>query len=582
MLQDRRFSSTRKRHRSPVILDELSQFFYLYQGKGFKDVLFPEFEGGEPQGVWRRINSFCAIKSNSKYQAISHLINFFNRVSEESPDLDKWIKNINKHGHDDFHHTFLWLLELYHKYKASLGDNPIRTDLSLLQQEAYLYLLDCDLSENVFEHVIIDEYQDTNMVQEYIVFKLAKGSKNICVVGDDDQALYRFRGATVENFVQFPERVKYYLGCDVKTIPLVINYRSQEDIVFHYGEFMNQIEWESNDGSNGYRVPKTIKAFNANDVRSVFRTCYDSIEACVETVADTVESFIDCGIVENANQIAFLFSSLRSRAVAVFKEALEKRGMRTYAPRAGSFLYTPEAMSMFGIISMIIGEYKPRFKSHEIETFKQWHRESITIAERIINSFFGSYLYTLFRREEREFENEQDPFPKYRIPFLTIHQSKGLEFPVVVMGTFYKRNRVPEIDKNFDFLLKGKEPLDLQPTFDAMRRLYVGMSRVENCLIITNAKRYVSSDFKPFMEGIPEISELNMKTIKKAAVSKDELPKSYSFTGDFNFYSQCPMQYQIFKKFAFPPSRSQTVEFGALVHQTIEDLHEYIISKKKG
>jgi len=54
--------------------------------------------------------------------------------------------------------------------------------------------------------VIVDEYQDTNTVQERIFFPLRAATKNICVVGDDDQALYRFRGATVENFVQFPER----------------------------------------------------------------------------------------------------------------------------------------------------------------------------------------------------------------------------------------------------------------------------------------------------------------------------------------------------------------------------------------
>ena len=51
--------------------------------------------------------------------------------------------------------------------------------------------------------MIVDEYQDTNTIQKKIYMQLASGNKNICVVGDDDQALYRFRGATVENLVDF-------------------------------------------------------------------------------------------------------------------------------------------------------------------------------------------------------------------------------------------------------------------------------------------------------------------------------------------------------------------------------------------
>ena len=56
-----------------------------------------------------------------------------------------------------------------------------------------------------------------------------------------------------------------------------------------------------------------------------------------------------------------------------------------------------------------------------------------------VHSFFGSFTYALFRLEETEFENSDDPFPKGRVPFLTIHQSKGLEFPVVVLGSPDKR-----------------------------------------------------------------------------------------------------------------------------------------------
>ena len=83
--------------------------------------------------------------------------------------------------------------------------------------------------------ILVDEYQDTNLLQEKIYFKLAKSAisngGNITVVGDDDQSLYRFRGATVDLFTNFIERAYENLGIDVEEINLSANYRSTEDIV---------------------------------------------------------------------------------------------------------------------------------------------------------------------------------------------------------------------------------------------------------------------------------------------------------------------------------------------------------------
>lgn len=83
--------------------------------------------------------------------------------------------------------------------------------------------------------ILVDEYQDTNLLQEKIYFKLAKSAiangGNITVVGDDDQSLYRFRGATVDLFTNFIERAYENLGIDVEEVNLSANYRSTEDIV---------------------------------------------------------------------------------------------------------------------------------------------------------------------------------------------------------------------------------------------------------------------------------------------------------------------------------------------------------------
>ena len=77
-----------------------------------------------------------------------------------------------------------------------------------------------------FRYVLIDEYQDTNHLQYLLASILAGGSGNICVVGDDDQSIYKFRGATIENILSFESE---YKNC--RTIRLEQNYRSTEHIL---------------------------------------------------------------------------------------------------------------------------------------------------------------------------------------------------------------------------------------------------------------------------------------------------------------------------------------------------------------
>lgn len=110
-------------------------------------------------------------------------------------------------------------------------------DFAHIQLEA-LHLLEyhpCVLAavNNQIRYVMIDEYQDTNFIQERLTLLLAEKTGNVCVVGDDDQALYRFRGATVRNILEFPE---HFVSC--LRIDLTKNYRSDPGIVSFYNEWM--------------------------------------------------------------------------------------------------------------------------------------------------------------------------------------------------------------------------------------------------------------------------------------------------------------------------------------------------------
>ena len=77
------------------------------------------------------------------------------------------------------------------------------------------------------QYIMVDEYQDTNYVQERLIFLFSGSRNNICVVGDDDQGLYRFRGATIRNILEFPEK---FTSVKCKRLNLITNYRSEKTL----------------------------------------------------------------------------------------------------------------------------------------------------------------------------------------------------------------------------------------------------------------------------------------------------------------------------------------------------------------
>ena len=118
---------------------------------------------------------------------------------------------------------------IYREYERRLWeasaldfDDIILHTVRLLQQEPEV----CDYYRRKFKYVLIDEYQDTNNLQYLLASTLAGGYENFCVVGDDDQSIYRFRGATIENILSFE---KQYPRCRV--IRLERNYRSTGNIL---------------------------------------------------------------------------------------------------------------------------------------------------------------------------------------------------------------------------------------------------------------------------------------------------------------------------------------------------------------
>ncbi len=146
---------------------------------------------------------------------------------------------------------------VYELYQDTLYENGAVDFDDLLMLVVKLFRDNSDLAREYserFDHILVDEYQDTNLAQYLIVRELAKASGNICVVGDDDQSIYSWRGAMIENILGFERDWK-----ETQVIRLEQNYRSTAHILNAAGGL---IQFNKNrkrkklwtDGDDGERV----------------------------------------------------------------------------------------------------------------------------------------------------------------------------------------------------------------------------------------------------------------------------------------------------------------------------------------
>ncbi len=165
---------------------------------------------------------------------------------------------------------------LYKKYQARLINNDAMDFDDMIYNTVKLFNENPDVLnyyQNRFKYIMVDEYQDTNHAQYVLVRELSLGHRNICVVGDDDQSIYRFRGASIENILSFEDEYS-----DSKVIRLEQNYRSTQNILDAANEVIK---------NNRGRKPKSlwtdkgegdkITLFTALDERSEAKHIADSI-----------------------------------------------------------------------------------------------------------------------------------------------------------------------------------------------------------------------------------------------------------------------------------------------------------------
>jgi len=181
-----------------------------------------------------------------------------------------------------------------------------------------------------------------------------------------------------------------------------------------------------------------------------------------------------------------------------------------------------------------------------------------------------------------EYEDPDQPFPKGHVQVMTIHQAKGLEFPVVVVGSLDKQlSTTKYIDRDLQSYYQRPpfEPDSRITAFDRMRLHYVAFSRPEKVLVLTSHTQ-PREHFARIWQGLPQWPYVQQDLLAAQRFAlQDRLPvkRAFSFTGDLKVYETCPRQYQFFREYDFTPSRSAVIFFGLLVHQTLEDMHRLVL-----
>jgi len=185
------------------------------------------------------------------------------------------------------------IAERYGAFKSERGmldyDDLLDKFLELLENSPQTL----EVLQSRYRYIMVDEYQDTNLVQGRIADKMAEKSGNIMVVGDDSQSIYAFRGANFENILRFPERWR-----ECRLIKLVQNYRSQRLLLDFTNDIVRNFYVSYEKRLFSEMVDSTLKP-------KIFRAGSQEQEA--ELIVSKIEELLDKGV--EPKDIAVLYRS---------------------------------------------------------------------------------------------------------------------------------------------------------------------------------------------------------------------------------------------------------------------------------
>lgn len=608
---------------------------------------------------------------------LDDIISIFNLCGENCIEPSKLIEYYESLD-DENKDQYIKLANAYLNY-LNLLEIEKKMDFAGLQKSTYLLLKNnpdlLDKLRSRYQYVLVDEYQDTNPLQDEFFRLIAEPENKIFVVGDEDQSIYGFRGASVNNFRKFPSRYD-----NTKTIKLETNFRSTKDIVDISNFFM----------SKRRTIDKSIAPDRGSGNEIVLIHAGRVSEEAKEAVA-LIKEMKEKKIIRHYGDVAILFKSVRSHSPEYVNELREQGvpfhliGDKGFFQRVEirSILYLMAKMDGFEfkenqrfvkwdswwndsilctgvvpfsgkVISLISSqdedfdffkemednwkEYKSEFSSDDISTIKRflllkkkieqkkgkgtpdsllelyyyildktgYMKRMLEGAEeneefllnlaqlsQIINRFenikkrpsLESLLWYLYQLPENKDFDEAMVEELEAVKVMTVHQAKGLEFPVVFMGSVIKGrfplgrsndiadNKLMPIPKEFLF-----DPEQFSDPNEERRLFYVGITRAQDNLIICTSdiinvmkkgpSKYITDEI-----GLDKFNDKSALKIpcEKTYEIEEEVPRvSYSA---INTFLDCPFRYLLAYEYEFqtPPSFFQN--YGGLVHNVLYKIH---------
>ena len=583
------------------LLDELEQLMFVHKKSAIAAGQGLQLKKPPPDEFWVTFGFLLDRHTGfypGKWKRAKAGVDLFDRIVEDRIDQVSMMAATEP--------TLRMAVELYRDYAHELGSAK-QVDFAHLQlhflnflesPQASLFLEgDGSPARPGVSHILVDEYQDTNPIQELIYFKLAsRKPHNLSVVGDDEQALYRFRGGDVRCILSFETAATKAWGTKPAKVYLTLNYRSLEPIVSFFNMLVQSSEYTK---SLRDLVGKPdIRAVRVNNnshpvVSTIFRP--QVTETALEFsrfVCDLKKS----GTISDYSDCALLVRSTRERKpngspseAGEYARALRLGGVPIYNPRSRAMLEETEVqVTLGGILEALdsvnrldemsrnqpyqnrimrdwrqaflgLGQeapvYKyvravqesirkmPKYKMLDMELLEVFYaiisqkplREAqddqeqtlrLSILSSVLEAFsgvYGSYLMAdgnnegelsihwkrdfyysfldlLISEGLNEFENIEESFPKGRLPIMTFHQAKGLEFPFVFVGSLDVtpdsiRWKAQSKEFALEDLLKpwrtslgshGLPPFDAfeRAEQDTIRLYYVAYSRAKEALVL--------------------------------------------------------------------------------------------------
>lgn len=323
------------------LMDDFEQLFFIYN----HSIIFSRNDRERFDPLWTHFQFLLGNFSN-KFNKAKAITKVFNRIGED---------RINLNQISEASPVLELLVEAYEDYLLKMENNG-RIDYANLQQK-FLNFLNSELGDLFIEgnetaihpgihYVMVDEYQDTNPIQEQIYLKLSELSHNLCIVGDDDQALYRFRGGSVDCMVTFDQACSRQWEIDRQIIInnkkfLSRNYRSHPQIVSFFDNYIRSFP-EMN--IPGARTPGKPSLTANSSIHGTYPALAyimgRTIDLTAQNFAHFVRSLLDNHIIEDPSQCVVLMRSVRdnSRNAGPFMAALADQNISVYNPRSKSFM----------------------------------------------------------------------------------------------------------------------------------------------------------------------------------------------------------------------------------------------------